>query len=528
MNSDPLIPLFIIIGLGYLCGKLPIAMVRFGGACVLFVGIAAGIFLPTLTIPSIFTRFGLIIFVYTVGLQAGPGLRELFKKQGLRDSLLATLAIGLAMLLTYSMAWMLDLESPVRAGLFSGALTNTPSLAAITEALQALTNDEIILGLPVLAYSLAYPLGVFSVVFTFAIYRYWFRIEIPQKTEPVEPTVRSFSVQNPAVVGRNLREILSFRGELPFVITRIHRKNESLIAKGSSELQLNDIVVAVGEPDVMPLALQIFGSEAAHAQIDRELFDYRRTFISNPAIVGKKISDLKLIENYDAIITRLKRDEQDIVPVGSTRLHAGDRVRVFTKTQNMKAVRTYLGDSITGTAHPDFGSMAFGMTLGVLLGTLEVPLPMDKSFSLGMAGGPLVVALILGHLGSTGSIIWRMPLAANLTLRELGLLLFLAGVGLTAGSNFLHALQNFGPTVLLCAPIITMGVAGFTLLIGHKALKIPPDYLMGLVAGIHTQSASLAFIYSHTDSSRPSLAFANVFPTATILKILVAQLLLQF
>jgi putative transport protein len=248
-------------------------------------------------------------------------------------------------------------------------------------------------------------------------------------------------------------------------------------------------------------------------------------FVSSREVVGKRLRELDLAERLSAIITRLRRGDLDLVPDPDTRLEYGDRVRVLTRRANFGAVSKFFGDSLRGAAEMHVGSLAIGMVLGVIVGMLPIPLGEGRTLRLGLAGGSLLVALVLGRLERTGGISWVMPLPANLTLRQIGLLLFLAGVGTRAGYSFLDTLLHNGVQLLLAGAAVTFVVTLVTLILGRR-LGIPFHSLLGLSSGVQTQPACLAYADGLARSDVPSVSYAAVFPTAMIVKILIAQLLL--
>ncbi len=285
-------------------------------------------------------------------------------------------------------------------------------------------------------------------------------------------------------------------------------------------------MAVVGDEEALERAAQIFGEPSPeHIEFDRSRFDHRRVYVSAKEVVGKRIRDLDLPNRLHAIITRLRRGDLDIVPAPDTRLEYGDQIRVLTPRDRIPALSTFFGDSIRGMAETDFGSVAIGMVLGVLVGMAPIPLPGGSTIRLGFAGGPLLVALALGKLERTGRITWVIPISANITLRQIGLVLFLAGVGTRAGYDFVQTLRTDGPQLMAAGAAITFTVAIASLVLGHRLLKLPYDALMGLVSGVHTQTASLAFATDHTRSDAPNIAYASVYPLATIVKIVLAQLL---
>ena len=535
LAENPMLTLFVVIGLGYLLGEIEFRGFRLGVAGVLFVGLAVGSLAPDIAPPEALPTLGLIIFVYAVGIHSGRAFFDSFRRHGYRNSLLAVGALAFGALLTVEVSSALSLDGPRAAGLYCGALTNTPALAAARErlrdtarsgklsakAVRALTDE------PVVAYSVAYPLGVLVVLLSFLLARRLWRIEMPPAEEGAEIRAADFVVKNPGVIGRTVSEVLSLHKEVGFVVSRIRHGGRTDLARSATPLSEGDIVVVVGDEEALARARQIFGAATdERIELDRSEIDYRRVFVSSKQVVGKTIRDLDLQNRLSATITRLRRGDMDIVPDPEARLELGDRVRVLTRRENFQAVSKFFGDSIRGAAETDFGSVAIGMVLGVMVGLMPLPLPGGSTVRLGLAGGPLLVALVLGKLEYTGRITWAIPAAANLTLRQIGLLLFLSGVGIRAGYSFAGTMRVNGPQMLVAGAAITFGVTLATLAIGHKWLKIPFDSLMGVVSGIQTQPACLAYATDQARSDAPNLAYAGVYPAATIAKIVLAQLLL--
>ena len=522
LTQFPVVTLFGVIGVGYLLGQVRILGFRLGVAGVLFAGLAAGALGPDIALPSIVSTVGLILFIYSIGIQFGPSFVNPFRQVGRRDNLfcLAMLVLGSGIAVLVAM-WF-RLPGPTIAGLFSGALTNAPALAAAQELLRGNSHAQD----AVIAFGIAYPFGVLGVMLSFQAYRTVFHIK-PGRVEPPDPIqVRDFKVQNPGVTGQTLADVLRLYRDLGFVVSRIRHGSETTLATAESQLTLGDIVVVVGTRVSMERAHHIFGEPSeVHIEEDRSVLDYRRVFVSSSGIVGKRIGDLDLQNRLSATITRLRRGDLDIVPTSDTRLQFGDRVRVLTAPANFAAVSTFFGDSIRGTAETDFGSVGLGMTLGVILGLIPVPLPGGGVLRLGLAGGPLIAGLILGRLERTGPISWVIPLSANLTLRQIGLVLFQAGVGTRAGFGFAQTVRTSGIEMIVAGALITAGVAIVSLLIANKVLRIPFESAMGLACGIHTEPASLAFATLVSSSDAPQSAYARVFPVCTVAKVILAQLL---
>jgi putative transport protein len=534
LSEYPILTLFAVIGLGYLAGELNLFGFRLGVSGVLFVGLAAGAIAPAAALPEVVPALGLIVFVYTIGIQSGPEFFRSFRARGYRDSLLAVGVLVWGAAISFAFAVPLGLSGPRAAGLYCGALTNTPALAAARESVreqaraQGLPPERVQLlgGQPVVAYGLAYPIGVIGVLLSFHLLGRLWGFEPKPGTETPEITVRDFVVKNPGIAGRTVGDILRLHKDLGFVISRIRHDGTTTIARSDTVLGEGDIVAVVGEEDALERAQQIFGEPSeARIELDRSELDYRRVFISSKEVVGKRIRDLKLQDRLSATITRLRRGDVELVPAPDTRLEFGDQARVLTRRENFAAVAHFLGDSIKGTAETDFGSVALGMVLGVMVGMFPIPLPGGGVVRLGLAGGPLLVALVLGKLERTGRVTWNIPISANLTLRQIGLLLFLAGVGTRAGIGFADTLRENGLQLILAGAGVTFGVALVTLIVGYKVFKIPFDFLMGVLSGIQTQPACLAFANDYAKSDAPNAGYASVYPFAMIAKIVLAQLL---
>lgn len=533
--ESPILTLFLVIGLGYLLGQVNFFGFRFGVAGVLFMGLAVGALSPQIMLPEVVASLGLIIFVYTIGIHAGPAFFASFRTQGYRDLVLTFAMVLLGAALTVALAYPLRIPAARAAGLFCGAFTNTPALAASRERVReasrnaGLSPDEVRMAAdqPVVAYSIAYPIGVIGVLLCFQVARRLWGVEFERGDEGPEIRVRDFVVRNPGVIGHRVEEVLSLHKDLGFVISRIQQDGRTTLVKSDTRLQADDIVAVVGEEEALERAQHIFGAPTeTHIEADRSELDYRRVFVSSPRVVGQRIRDLDLANRLSATITRLRRGDVDVVPTPDTHLEFGDRVRVLTRRENFEAISRFFGDSIRGTAETDFGSVAIGMVLGVMLGMAPIPLPGGSSVRLGLAGGPLLMALVLGRLERSGRITWTIPISANLTLRQIGLLLFLAGVGTNAGYVFVRTMRAEGLQLLLTGALLTFAVTILMLVVGFKVLKIRFDALMGLVSGMQTQPACLAFATNLTKNEAPNVSYAEVYPVAMIAKIVLAQFLL--
>lgn len=312
------------------------------------------------------------------------------------------------------------------------------------------------------------------------------------------------------------------------VFGRVKRNGQMMLADGNLTLAMDDLVTVVGDSEAIHQAIGFIGEPVKeHLEQERSEFDFRRVFVSNPDIVGRRLSDLHLRERYGALITRVRRGDHDLAAHGDTTLQLGDRVRVLTLRDRMESVSQFFGDSYRHLAEVDVLSLSLGIALGLIVGLIPIPLPGGVTFKLGIAGGPLIIALILGAIQRTGPIVWNIPYSANLTLRQAGLVMFLAGIGTQAGYAFVSTLrQGGGLQMLLAGALITCITAVLAILIAYRIFKMPFGLVAGLLSGLQTQPALLGFAIEQEGNDVPNAGYAAVFPVAMISKIILAQVVL--
>ncbi len=532
--SNPLLLLFIVAALGYPLGRIRVAGFNLGVAAVLFVGLGVGAIDPSLRLPDLVYQLGLVIFVYTVGLASGPGFFASFGRRGLRDNLLVLASLLFAAGVTTALALGLGIPGPFAAGLFAGGLTNTPALASLVETLQqsgraALDNQ------PVVAYSISYPVGVVGVILAIFIAQRLWHIDYRKEARALRDlgasgerldaaTVR---ITRPDMAERNVQGWLE-RERWHVLFARFRRGDELDLVHGDTVLRPGDDVTLVGAAEDLQAVVPALGEPSPeHLEFDRARLDVRRIFVSRPEVAGRALRDLGLLERFGALVTRVRRGDSDLLPSGGMRLELGDRVRVVTRRDRMDAVGHFFGDSYRSLSEIDVLPFGLGIALGLALGLVPLPLPGGLTFRLGFAGGPLVVALALSALRRTGPIVWQPPYSANLTLRQLGLVLFLAGIGTRSGHAFATTLAGGGGLKLfLGGALVTCASALLTLVVGSRLLRIPMSLLIGMLSGQQTQPAVLGFANEQTGNDLPNVGYATVFPLATIVKILLAQVLL--
>ena len=536
--EEPLLLLFIVAGLGYLLGHVKVRGISLGVAAVLFVGLAFGALSPDMAMPPVIVEIGLIIFVYTIGLSSGPGFFASFKRKGLRDNTFVFLLLLFAALLTAGAAALFGLRATVAAGMYAGSLTNTPALAGILETVTRNTPAGQLARAatePVIGYSVAYPMGVIAMLIAVYVMQRLFRIDYRAEARSLrqfnvveqELFVSTVRITNPEAAGQPVAELFRSR-DWDVVLSRLKHDGELRLTTGDTTLALDDLVNVVGLPEEVEKAVAWLGEPAGEQlELDRSQYDYRRIFVSNPDIAGRTLTDLDLPHTYGAIISRVRRGDIDLLAHGDTVIELGDRVRVVALRTDMPRLTKLFGDSYKALSEVNLLSLSIGLAVGVLIGLIPIPLPGGVVISLGMAGGPLLVGLVLGALRRTRGVVWTIPYSANLTLRQIGLTLLLAGIGIRSGYTFF---TNFGDSgglqVFIAGTVITTTIAFLTLFLGYRVLKIPFGMLTGMLAGLGTQPATLGFGLQQADNELPNLGYALVFPVATITKVIVAQLLL--
>ncbi len=519
--AQPLLLLFLVLAVGYAAGRISVGGVQLGVAAVLFAGLAAGAIEPRLALPEFVRSFGLVIFVYSVGVSSGPGFVMSLRRRGIRDTVWTVALLALAAGIAAAAGPVLALKSPLVAGLFCGALTNTPALAAVLERMPPGSSA------PVVGYSVAYPMGALGIVLALAVAKRRWGAAIEASAKASRLDVQFVTVTRPEVTTRPLEELLA-EWKLRARFSRRRRDGRWTLVNPSEPLAVGDLVTVVGMPTVLDdLTARVGELSHEHVELMESDLEMRRIFVSDPSVAGRSLSELKTLSRFGALVTRVRRGDMDLVPDGRTVLELGDRVRVVAPRETIPQISRFFGDSYRALGEVDAVSFGLGIGLGLLLGLVSVPLPGGAFFRLGPAGGPLVVGLVLGALGRTGPVVWQMPYSAGLTMRQLGLAVFLAAVGVSAGTPFVKTLQQGGgPQLLAAGAVVTLVTASLSLWSAYRVLRAPAGVAMGMASGVHTQPAGLAFANEAARDDSPNLGYASVSPVATVAKILLAQLLL--
>ncbi|MEP6672473.1 MAG: putative transporter [Chthoniobacter sp.] len=528
-----------VVGLGI--GRIKIRGIRLGVAGVLFAGILFGHFHLTINPETLgFVReAGLILFVYTIGNQVGPGFFTSLRRQGLPLNLLAGGIILAGALLTIASSRFLHIDMAAAVGIFSGATTNTPALGATQEALRQMPAlDSARSSLPALGYAAAYPFGIIGIILAMVIVRRLSRIDPIQEARAFaleqeagsEPLQRmNICVRNPNLVGLKLHEIPG-KDTLGIIISRIKYAGETEASAANAETTLHagDIFLAVGTAENLRELCLIVGAESREDL--RETpgpVTLERFVVTRDNVLGKTIRALNLTQKYGVTVTRVTRADIEMTAVPALKLQFGDVLQLVGKEADIAKVASVLGNSLKDLNRTNFLPIFLGIGLGILLGLYPLSFAnMPTPVRLGLAGGPLIAAILLSRIGRIGSLIWYMPPNANLTLRELGITLFLACAGLKAGEHFFEVLLTTqGLVWMTCGAVITLVPLLLAAWIGRFFMKLNFINLCGLLSGSMTDPPALAFANAINNSDAPSVAYATVYPLTMLLRIFVAQLL---
>jgi putative transport protein len=513
LEQQPMMALFLTIAIGYLVGEINIKGFSLGVGAVLFVALAVGWLAPQAAPAAMVGTLGLALFLYTVGVQYGKQFfLGLTSASGRRANVMALLGVLLAGAVSLVFVKAMDLNLGHALGLFAGSGTSTPTLQA---AIATLGND-----VPAVGYSVSYPFGVAGpILFLYLAFMVLQpKIQIPSSTglELLEIALR-----NPELSGKTLGELVTvLPAEVQIVALRREHHNEP--ASPNFVVAENDVVLAVGPSKEVLNQLSRSLGEAAPGRLvkDRRDLDYLRVFASRPTVVGRALGDLDLPGKKAALDTDLL-SRPDLV------LEFGDRVGLLANREDFAVLRRFFGDSIKGTAEFSYVSIGLGMALGLLLGAIQIPLPGIGKLALGLSG-VLIVALILGNLRRTGGMNWTIPLSANLVLRNLGLTLFLAQVGMSSGPKFAATVTATGFLMLGLGAAVLVALVLPILVLGLLVFRMPYDEVTGIVAGACGNPAILAYANKLAPTDRPDIGYAMIFPGMTIVKILFVDIVPAF
>ena len=535
--------LALVAVVGLFIGNVKFRGIGLGIGGVLFGGIIVGHFVSQagMTLSSdmlhVIQEFGLILFVYTIGIQVGPGFFASLRVSGLRLNLFAVLIVIIGGLVTAILHKLFDIPLPVVLGIFSGAVTNTPALGAGQQILRDLGTPMEMVDQMGMSYAMAYPFGICGILFTMWMLRVIFRVNVETEAQQHESSrtnggalIRTINirVENPNLHDLAIKDVPILNGD-KIICSRLKREETLKVPSPDTIIQLGDLLHLVGQPADLHNAQLVIGQEV-DTSLSTKGTDLRveRVVVTNENVLGKRIRDLHFKERYDVVISRLNRAGVELVASGDISLQFGDIPNLVGRPSAIDAVANVLGNAQQKLQQVQMLPVFIGIGLGVLLGSIPVFVPgFPAALKLGLAGGPLIMALILGRIGSIGKLYWFMPPSANLALRELGIVLFLSVVGLKSGGDFVNTLVNgeglswIGYGALITAvPLITVGI------LARMLAKMNYLTMCGMLAGSMTDPPALAFANNlHPTSGAAALSYATVYPLVMFLRIITPQLL---
>ncbi|EEU9406960.1 putative transporter [Escherichia coli] len=535
--------LALVAVVGLFIGNVKFRGIGLGIGGVLFGGIIVGHFVSQagMTLSSdmlhVIQEFGLILFVYTIGIQVGPGFFASLRVSGLRLNLFAVLIVIIGGLVTAILHKLFDIPLPVVLGIFSGAVTNTPALGAGQQILRDLGTPMEMVDQMGMSYAMAYPFGICGILFTMWMLRVIFRVNVETEAQQHESSrtnggalikTINIRVENPNLHDLAIKDVPILNGD-KIICSRLKREETLKVPSPDTIIQLGDLLHLVGQPADLHNAQLVIGQEV-DTSLSTKGTDLRveRVVVTNENVLGKRIRDLHFKERYDVVISRLNRAGVELVASGDISLQFGDILNLVGRPSAIDAVANVLGNAQQKLQQVQMLPVFIGIGLGVLLGSIPVFVPgFPAALKLGLAGGPLIMALILGRIGSIGKLYWFMPPSANLALRELGIVLFLSVVGLKSGGDFVNTLVNgeglswIGYGALITAvPLITVGI------LARMLAKMNYLTMCGMLAGSMTDPLALAFANNlHPTSGAAALSYATVYPLVMFLRIITPQLL---
>ncbi len=540
-----------VIATGLFLGRYKIKGISIGSTWILFVGILMSHFgfVSDPTVLAFMKDFGLILFVFSIGLQVGPGFFQSFRSGGVKLNLLAVALVLLAVLTTWIIHLVTGEDLQTMTGVMSAAVTNTPGLGAAQQtivdaytaegqspAAAAAASSKL-----ASAYAVAYPIGVLGVIFLLMLAKGVFRIDL-EKEEAALKSKDSGSesarrmhceVENPAIFGKTLREIMGGQDD-KFIVSRIMRGSEISIPGPETTLLQGDKLLIVTTPHNVDKIRIIFGQEVPlHVgdwqKMDPDNMVTRRLAITKSEMTGKKLRDLDIRHNYGVTVTRVLRAGIELVARPELILQMGDTIQVVGAESNIQEVAKLVGNKPQTLSHPNLVPIFFGIVIGVLFGSIPIQFPgIPQPVKLGLAGGPLIIAILLGHFGPKWKITTYTTLSANMMIREIGISFFMAAVGLGAGGNFVNSIVSGGYWWILYGAIITIVPVATIIIVSRLVFKLNFYQICGLVSGGTTNPPVLAFAQNAYGTDYTSVNYATVYPLTMFMRVLVAQLLILF
>ncbi|MBN2891469.1 MAG: transporter [Bacteroidales bacterium] len=515
--------LFIILTTGILLGRIKVSNISLDLSGVLFSALILGHF--GFHLPSEFLNFGLVIFVFTVGMQAGPGFFDSFRKQGRQFLFFSTIVIALTAVVSFVIKEITGIEKALNVGIFAGALTSSPGLAAATDA----SNSPLVS----IAYGISYPIGLIGVILAVNIIPKLFKIDFKKEEQKYfeslkddHPDIlgRTFEISNPNIDDKSIKEI-NLRAITNCTASRMLHNEKAFTPNGETKFYIGDYVRLVGSEEDLKKAEILFGKPVEKEIPLSTKYDIRWVVVTNKKIINKNYKSVDLAETFNAQVVKIRRSGIDLTPTPSTFFRFGDKLLIAGSIDGVEKASKIVGDNKKMLSETDILPIFLGILVGIVLGKIKIPFFGLFEFSLGNTGGALIAGLALSKIGKTGPILWTMSSSANQLLRKIGLILFLAVVGTMAGEHLVETMQNQGFMLIWISVVITFVPIIIGIFIGHFILKINFLTLLGLITGLMTSTPGLGAVQSKSDTNAGPVAYATVYPFALVLVIIFSQLL---
>jgi putative transport protein len=515
LSSQPILSLFLAVAIGYAVGQINIFGFSLGIGAVLFIGLAIGGIAPKAQITGPIGLIGLTMFLYGIGILYGRQFFEGLTGPGKTYNLLAFGALLVSLAVALGLGRLFHVGTGEILGVFAGAMTSTPTLQAALD----LMGDKT----PSIGYSVSYPFGVIGPILCF-----YFMTRAVKPTFPPPPArfhMAEVTIERLPAKDATLADVIAL---LPagVQVSSVRQDHHNLIPDGSIVLRPGDgLLIVADQPAALTAAVAALGHlEPGRLGKDRSDLSYQRYFVSKQGLTGIPLGELPLPQGFPIHVIHLRRYDVDLVPSPDLTLEMGDRIGILVPVEHIQTARAFFGDTVKSTAEFSYVSIGLGMVLGVLLGLVPIPLPGVGTVTLGIGGGPLIVALIVGRLRRTGPITWVMPLPANIVLRNFGLTLFLATVGINSGQAFFSTVAATGPVLLLIGAAVVLAPIFLILLVGRYVLRMPYDDLLGVASGATGNPAILVYASRMAPTDRTDIGYAMIFPSATIVKVIAVQI----
>tara|TARA_R100000027_G_scaffold1806_3_gene2001 strand:- start:22878 stop:24488 length:1611 start_codon:yes stop_codon:yes gene_type:complete len=523
--GNPYLLLFLLLGAGMALGKITVKGINLGTSGVLFLALAAGHF--GYKVPDSSGTIGLLLFAYCVGVGAGNRFFSSLKKEGLSLLKLSVVVVVIGTLTTYLVAWMFSIPFDLAGGLFAGAMTSTPALAAATEALSVSEQSNLVVG-----YGIAYPFGVIAVVLFVQLLPRILKVDLSafggSDNEQKDDMVRNalVEVKNPNLVGKRIAEsgLDAFES---CTVSRVQKGSQLVPHQYEDHFELGQKLYLVGRNRELRIAIDYVGEECEDSLLRDAERERRLLLVTSKEVTGHTLKEINPLREHGVIVTRVRRLDYEFAAGGNTQIENGDQITVVGPPDRLQQFSELVGHRPNTIGETDIISLSIGLALGILLGMVPFALPGSSAITLGLAGGPLMVGLILGHFGKVGKITGFIPRPTRLLLQEFGLALFLASAGIKGGANIVETLMTQGWTLLAAGVLIVVLPLILAYILCRKFLKLNLLQTLGGTCGAMTSTPALGVISSKTESPVPVISYATAYPAALILMTIFAKMIVS-